>query len=231
MEDTVFARFYAIVAAPGAAMEAVRSQPRWTAAALAIVLMTGLLAALTMHIAGPEQLDMMQDTRLGRLMPAEDLEEAYAQFEDLSAMDRVLNGMQAGFGVLVMVFVLSAVYLLFSRLAGGRGTYPQLLGVLFWANFVSVGLASLVKLPLILAKGSSLTVSLGPALFFAGRGPLDPVFQFLSFFDVFSLWGLALIVLGLEKIHGFTRGKAAAVGGSAWLLIVLVMYGLARVVM
>lgn len=231
MYETVFGRFWAILAAPGLAMDAVREHPRWTAAALAIVLLVGMHTALTLPIAGPEQLDVMQQTRLGQLMSPEDLAAAYEQFENVTFMDRLLSGLQSGFMTLVSIFITSVVYLLFSRVAGGRGTYQQLLGVLFWSSVVSLGLAALVKTPLVLAKGSSMDVSLGPAILAAGNGPLDPVFQFLSLFEVFSLWGLALIVLGLERIHGFARGKAAVVGGGAWLLIVLVMFGLARVMM
>jgi len=228
MNETVFMRFYAIIVAPRAAMAAVRVDPRWTAAALAIVLLVAVMSAATMHIAGPEQLDMIQDTVIGRQMPPEELAEAYAQFDEITFTSRLLSGLQAGFGVLLSLLVVSLVYLLFSRLAGGRGSWKQILGVLFWANVVGIGLASLVKLPLVLMKGSSLTVSLGPALAVAHRGPLDPTFQLLSFFDVFSLWALALIMLGFEAIHGFTRNKAAAVAGGAWLLMVAVMYGVAR---
>lgn len=231
MNETVFGRFVAIVTSPGVAMDAVRDQPRWTAAALAIVILVGLYTALTMHITGPEQLDMMQETRFGQMVPQEDLAAAYADFDELTPLKRVLNGLQGGFMTLVAIFVMSVVYLLFSRLAGGRGTYKQLLGVLFWSGFVGMGLQSLVKLPLVLQKGSALDVALGPAVLAASRGPLDPVFQFLSFFDVFSIWALVLLVMGLERIHAFPLGKAAAVGVSAWLLISMVMFGLARIVM
>ncbi|HPF34403.1 MAG TPA: YIP1 family protein [Candidatus Krumholzibacteria bacterium] len=230
MNETVFSRFYAIVVAPRAAMEAVRAEPRWTAAALAIVLMVAVLAAATVPIAGPEQLDMMQETSLGRHLPPEEIEQAYAQFEDMGLKDRLMSGLQAGFSVLVSLLIMSLVYLLFGRLAGGRATYQQILGVLFWANVVGIGLGSLVKLPLVLATGSSLRVSLGPALLMADRGPLDPMFQLLSFFDVFSLWAVALVVLGHEAVHGFARSKAAAVAGGAWLLMVSVMFGVARLV-
>jgi len=231
MNEMVFSRFVTILTSPGAVMAQVRDLPRWTAAALIIVTCVAIYAGITLHITGPEQVDALQETRFGEMMDAEQIDEMYAQFEDIQFKNRVLSGLQAGFASLISVFVWTLVYLLFGKLAGGQGSFTQLLGVTMWSSYVGLGLHSLAKIPLVLAKGSAMDVSIGPAVLVASRGALDPVFQFLSMFDVFSLWGLYLVVLGLQSIHGFDRNKAAIVGGSGWLLIVLVLFGLGRLVM
>ena len=51
----------------------------------------------------------------------------------------------------------------------------------------------------------------------------------LTFFDVLGLWSLVLIVLGLAIISGKSKGQAAAVVVGWWLVVVLVITGLAAV--
>ena len=231
MNETVFGRFIFILTNPGVAMDQVRDNPRWTAAALVIVACVAIYSGVTLHITGPEQVELLQETRFGEMMEAEQIEEMYAQFDNITMKTRILSGMQAGFATLISVLISTLVYLLFSRLSGGQGSFKQLLGVVMWASVVGLGVHSLAKIPLVLMKGSSMDVSLGLGVLAASRGPLDAVYQFLSMFDVFSLWALALVVLGLERIHGFNRNKATMVGVSGWLLIAMSMFGLGRLVM
>ena len=221
-------RFLTILTNPADTMEAVREKPQWWLAALGIVLMVGLFSAATLHITGPEQLDIMQETRFGEMIPEEDLAEMYAEFDELSVGRRIFTGVQGAFGGLIGLFVAHLVYFLFGKLAGGRGTFGQVLGVVFWAGVVSMGLASLVKWPLVLAQGSSMSVSLGPAVLVADRGVMDPLFGILSFFDLFTLWGVALVAIGFVKVHGFLFNKALAVVGGAYVLMSLVMFGIGR---
>jgi len=228
MNDSVLARFWTIIVNPSAAMEAVRERPRVLVAVLAIILMMGAFTAATMHIAGPEQVDLMSETRFGQMMEEEDIAKMYDDYLNLTVVDRLKNGLPGGFGGAATVFVMGLVFLLFGKLAGGQGTFGQVMGVVFWANVVSMGYASLVKWPLVLAKGTMMGVSLGPAVLVSDRGLLDPLFGLLSFLDVFTIWGVVLIVIGFEKVHGFARNKATVVVVATWLLVSLVMFGIGR---
>ena len=91
-----------------------------------------------------------------------------------------------------------------------------------------MGLNSIVKLPIVLAKGTSLDVSLGPAILVVERGVTDPIYQLLSMFDLFTVWTVILIVLGFESVHGFARNKAVTVVVGAWLLMSFTMFGVSR---
>ncbi|MBU0741946.1 YIP1 family protein [bacterium] len=228
MNDSVLTRFWTIIFNPSAAMAAVREKPRVLVAALAVILMMGFFTAATLHIAGPEQVDVMRDTRIGRMMPPEDIDKMYDDYLNLTTVDRVKQALPSGFGGAATVFVLGLVFLLFGKLAGGQGTFGQVMGVVFWSNVVSLGYASLIKWPLVLAKGSMMQVSLGPAVLVSGRGVLDPLFGLLSMFDVFTIWGVVLIVIGFEKVHGFARNKAVVAVVATWLLVSLVMFGIGR---
>jgi len=228
MNESVFARFVTIITDPVATMNVVRENPRWAAAALGVVLLVAVYSGATMHISGPEQVDMMQDTRFGEMMGPEQIEEMYARYDDITFTDRVVTGMTSGFGTLFALLVITVVYMLFGKLAGGSGSFRQVLGVTMWASFVGMGLSALVKLPIVLSKGSSFDVSLGPAILVAERGVTDVLFQLLSLFDLFSIWAVVLVVLGFESVHGFARNKAVTVVVGAYLLMNLTMFGIGR---
>ncbi len=228
MTDSVFSRFYTIMVNPGAAMEAVRENPRILVAVLGIVVLVGLVTGATLHIAGPEQVDLMRDTRFGRMMTPEQIEEAYDRALNTTVKDRFVNGIQGGIGTTLAAFIAGLVYFLFGKLAGGQGTFKQVIGAVMWSSVISMGFGSLVKWPLVIAKQSAMGVSLGPAVLVADRGYLDPLFGLLQFFDVFTIWGVIVLVIGFEKVHGFARNKAATVVVATWLLLSLIMFGLGR---
>ncbi len=228
MSDSVLSRFWTIVVNPSAAMEAVRERPRVLVAALAIIILLGIFSAATVHITGPEQVDMMRDTRFGEMMEPEQIEEMYDGYLNMTTKDLLMAAVPAGIGTAATVFVMGLVFLLIGKLAGGQGSFGQVMGVVFWSNVVAMGYGALVKWPLVIAKETMMGITLGPAVLVADRGYLDPLFGFLSLFDIFTVWGVVLIVIGFEKIHGFARNKAIAVVVATWLLISLVMFGIGR---
>lgn len=226
-EPGLFSRLIAVFVAPGRAMEAVKARPRWLVAGLVIMAVMALFAALTATISGPEQLDMMKETKLGRMMSPEQLQAAEDQALNPSTAKRIATTISAAAGGWIAVFVAGLVFLLFGKLAGGTGTFKQVMGVVFWAGLISYGLGTLVKLPLVLAKHSVMEVSTGLGALAPGD-PLSLGYQLLSIFDLFSIWAVAVMVIGFEKIHGFARGKAVVVTVLPWLLMSLVMIGIGR---
>lgn len=228
MSDSVFSRFITIITNPSATMEAVRENPRILVAVLGIIVLVGLFSGATVHIVGPEQVDVMRDTRIGRMMEPDQIDQMYDRYLNTTLKDRIVSGIQGGFGAAVAIFIAGLVYFLFGKLAGGPGTFKQVMGAVMWSGVISMGLGALVKWPLAVAKQSVMGVNLGPAVLVADRGVLDPLYGLLSFFDVFALWGVVVLVIGFEKVHGFARNKAATVVVATWLLLSLIMFGIGR---
>ncbi|MHB8079210.1 MAG: Yip1 family protein [Candidatus Krumholzibacteriia bacterium] len=226
-EPGLFSRLIAVFVAPGRAMEAVKVSPRWLVPGLVIMAVMALFAGLTATISGPEQVEMMKETKFGRMMSAEQLQAAEEQALNPGPAKRIASTVSAAAFGWIAVFVAGLVFLLFGRLAGGTGTFRQVMGVVFWAGLISYGLGTLVKLPLVLAKHSVMEVSTGLGAFAPGD-PLSLGYQLLGIFDLFSIWAVAVMVIGFEKIHGFARGKAVVVTVLPWLLMSLVMIGVGR---
>ncbi|MFH1844705.1 MAG: YIP1 family protein, partial [bacterium] len=118
-------------------------------------------------------------------------------------------------------------YLLFGKLAGGQGTFKQVMGVTYWAALIPYILGYLVKLPIVFAKDSVREVSLGLAALAPNADVLSTKFLALTFFgDLFVWWGLIVTIIGFEKVHGMARGQAAVVTILPWALVTGAMFGL-----
>lgn len=224
--DSFLSRLGNLITSPGKAMEGVKAKPRWLQAGLVIMVVMGLFTAATTHIASPEQMELMKDTRLGQMIPPEQYQEQYDQALNPTMGKRIISGIGAAAGTWILaLFVPGLVWLLFSKLAGGQATFGQVMGVVFWADLIPLGLGPLVRWPLVLAQQSVIGVATGPAVFAAGD-PSSLAYRLLMFLDVFAIWGLVVMVIGFQKVNGFPRGKAVTVAVVPWLLISLVQFGL-----
>lgn len=228
--DSVLSRVLAVFARPRAAMAAVKQRPLWMVAGLLVMAVMAIYSASVLHISGPEQMEMMRETRIGRMMSDDEWQRQYERSLDPSTPVRVRQGLSAAAGLWFAFFISGLVYLLFGKLAGGQGTFKQVMGVVFWSGLISAGLGTLVRWPLVVAKQSHLNVSTGPAAFLGDLDPLSAGHQALQFLDFFGLWGLVVMIIGFEVIHGFARNKAIVVTVLPWLLMSAVMFGIGRLV-
>jgi hypothetical protein len=191
------------------------------------VLFIGIFYALTVQIAEPERLELYRDTRMMQSLSDEQWQEQYDRSLDPTAVDRLKASIGAAVGVWFVTFIYGLFYLLFGKLAGGTGNFKQVMGVTFWAVLIPYGLGSLLKFPLVMAKQSVMEVSLGLAALAPNAEILSTPYQALYFFgDLFVWWGLVVTIIGFQKIHDFTGGKAATVVLMPWLLITGALFGL-----
>jgi hypothetical protein len=227
--DNLVTRLWALVVKPGLAMEWVRERPQWLLAGLILFVTISIYSAAIIHISAPEQMELMRDTRLGRLTPAEDWQQSYEESLDPTPVKRLIHGLSGGIGVWIILFIYGLLFLLFSKLAGGPGSFKQIMGVAYWAMIIPYVLGSLVKLPLIIAKQSVMGVSIGLAALAPEADLLSAKYQALMYFgDFFMWWGLVLMIIGYQKVNDFSRAKAAIVVVLPWLLVTGALYGLGR---
>jgi hypothetical protein len=134
---------------------------------------------------------------------------------------QVLLGLVAS---LAFRFVLPAALLLAGlRFVLERNTrFPVVLATLSFAA-LPAGLREILRTPLQHAKGS-LDVYFGPA---ALVGHTRSVGAYaLSLLDLFDLWVLALLTVGLAEVTGAPRGRVAGLVVPLWLVSVLLRLGL-----
>lgn len=230
--DSVGARLVALIANPARLMSAVAIRPLWLVAGLLLVLVVALYSAATLHISAPEQMELMRDSRLMSVLPEEEWQKQYAAALEPTLSKRLTTGLGAGVSSWVMAIGFGAVLALFARLSGGSGTVKQTLGVVGWASLIPFGVGSLIKWPLVVLQESSVRVSVGLAAFAQGLQPESFLYQALvTYGDFTAWWGLAVIAVGLVKVHGLARGAAATVTVATWLLLITVPFVIGRLFM
>ncbi len=227
--DNLGARLVALIVKPGQLMSWVKEKPLWLMAGLILLVLSGLFAALTVHISGPEQMELMRDTRFGQMVPEDQWQQDYEEALDPTPMKRLFSGLTGGFGSWIVTFIYGIVFLLFAKLAGGQGNFKQTMGVTYWAMLIPFALGSLVRMPLIFAKQTVFGVSIGLAALMPNADMISASYQALmAFGDFFMWWGLVVMIIGFQKINDFSRGKAGVVVILPWLLITGALYGLGR---
>lgn len=123
----------------------------------------------------------------------------------------------------IMWLIVSALLKLFNLFTGEKSEFRQLFAVSVFAN-LPVVIGGMVKAALVLSSPaqSIASVTISPALFLPPPG-LDPgkMYSFLSQFDPFVIWSLALTALGGALAMRISFGKTFAYIGSLWFLYIL----------
>ncbi|MFQ6008698.1 MAG: YIP1 family protein [Candidatus Zixiibacteriota bacterium] len=108
---------------------------------------------------------------------------------------------------LLLVPLLAAVFAVFwgNFVFAGKARFKQLLSVMLYGEII-YGLGMLVILPMVLAK-KSILVSLSLAVLAAGQGADSILYLALSKIDLFLIWEIIAIGIGLSIVYGVPRNR------------------------
>ena len=127
--------------------------------------------------------------------------------------------------------IIAAVLLLAFRLFGGEGTFRQAFSIVVYAWIPRV-IQALILTVIIAVKGTAdvndipTLVRSNPA-FLVDMTDHPVLFSFLSTFDVFTLWTIALLIVGFAYMSRFTKVRSATIILSIWAFITVVKLGFA----
>ena len=227
MNDHFLGRLSDLVLNPSRLMENVKENPRWWQPVLLILILLSLFTYFTMPIAGPEQMEVMRDGKLMSLLSEADWQEQYDATLNMSESKRIMQSVIGGVSAALMVMVFCFVIGFFARMSGGVGSKSQGMGVGTWAALIPFGIASLVKLPLILMTESVYAVNLGLAALLPESDPTAPLYLVLATYgDLVTLWGVVVMVIGFQKVYSMSRNSAAISVVMPWILLSLIPLGM-----
>ena len=132
---------------------------------------------------------------------------------------------------LVSFVVIAAVLLLAFRLFGGEGTFRQAFSIVTYAWIPRV-IQGVILTVIIAVKGTAdvndipTLVRSNPA-FLVDMADHPVLFSLLSTFDVFTLWTVALLIIGFAYMSRFSRTRSATIILSIWAFITVVKLGFA----
>jgi len=188
---------------------------RWWVPVLIVIVASVIVTAYTVpNIVMPEQARHIREAVMERGGTAEQAEQAIRMG---TAVGLPMGMVSAAVGTLIFVLVGAGLLHLLMGLVGGKGTFRRSRAVFSYAIVISA-LASIVKLPLMAAR-KTLFVETGPTLFFRNLEPSDRLYRFLSGFDIFTLWLVAVLVIGYAAAYRLPPRKAAMIVVGLWLLL------------
>lgn len=225
--DPLWGRLADLFLKPGRLMDNVGLRPRlWVPYLLILVVMAGFMWRVS-PIVNAEVMEMTRDSRLMQLLPQDALdqvEERYEQALNPTPRQRLGFALQTALGSVIQTMLLGLLLGAFVKLSGGTGRLAQALGITAWAGLLPLVAGVLVAWPIVLHNESVMGTSLGLAALFTDLEPDSVAFQLLrAYGDFFTWWGVALLVIGFQRVYGLSRNAALATVVPVWALAVLVV--------
>ncbi|MBK5258483.1 MAG: YIP1 family protein [Thermoanaerobaculia bacterium] len=128
---------------------------------------------------------------------------------------------------------IAGILLLAFRLFGGDGTYKQAFSVTLYA-WIPLLIKGVVMLIILLAKGAVPADQLNNLVmsnlgFLADMKANAVAHALLSSLDIFTIWSLALFIIGFSFVSRFSRARSAAIILSLWFAMLIVKVGFAAI--
>jgi len=211
---------------PGRTFEALRERPRFLVAGLILVLLTLLVTVLLFQKINFEQAmrNTIENSPRAEEMTPEQKEQIIGY--QTGALGKSLAFGAPVLGTAVVLAVGGAIYLLGTSLMGGRMNYKQAISVWAYSSIPPAVLGSIIAIVLLLVKspddidlnkpGAGLAVTNLGALI--GSGGLPVLRAALSWFDLFTFFGMFLAAMGLRIVGRLSSGAAWAIVIALWLL-------------
>lgn len=213
-------RIINIFVAPSRVFQFLAGNPVWAAPLILMTLYSGALNFTVVSTSAGEAAmrEQIMSSPQAAQMPPERLTQALT-------IGKTMAGVGALIAVPVITFIGAGIlYLLFSIVLGGEGTFKQTLAVYTHAGLIYL-VTGLVATSIVLMKGSFKS-STSLAAFLPFLEETSFIYKFLQGLDLFIMWQLAVASIGMAIIHKMTTKKAAIAIFSVYLVIVLVIAGI-----
>jgi hypothetical protein len=218
---------------PGATFDALRVRPRFLVAGLIVIALALLVTALIFQKVDFAQVmrQAVENNPRTAQMTAEE-KERIIEMQTKPVFKYIGLAAPAVFTALGLAAG-GAIYLLGAMLMGGRMNYKQALAVWTYSSFAPAVLGTVLAIVLLFLKsaedldfnrpGAGLLVTNVGA--FLGSESSPVLRAALSWFDLFSFYGMFLAATGLRKVGKLSSGAAWTIVIGLWLLGVLFSVG------
>ncbi|AXK21067.1 TPA: DUF1282 family protein [Bacillus toyonensis] len=185
---------FGMITSPGLQFERMKASEKVWGMFFLVALLQGLVGGLTTYVVNtsPEMVKMQKE--LGELAGKG------------SITSEVIYGIGSGFvGAMIGALFVAAIYKVFMMFFGNDTSYKKLLTIVVYTNIILI-IGGLINgiIALILDGGATQYTSLGPLF---DQGSL--AYGIGNTIELFYLWNLVLIWLGLQVTAGLSKVKAA----------------------
>lgn len=233
VQTSLFDRLTGVFVSPGEVFEQLRHAPP-AASNWWVPLLLSLIAVIAYICVAFSQPAVLQQTRdqQAQVLKAKVDKGAMTQQQADAAMEAIerfstpaimkISGSVAGvFAMVAMFFLINlGVWLLGSKVFHGGYDFMKSAEMLGLTQMISV-VGTLILIPLVIAKGN-LLVNLGPVLLLDQIDPKIITHQILLSLNLFNVWYVVVLGLGIARLSGASIYKALGVLIGIWFLIRLV---------
>lgn len=229
-KTNVFSRFAGAMFSPGETFADIARRPDILWPMLLLVIFGYISTALILPRLDFETMTAMQTEAMRKQQPNmsdADLE----RVQRFAAATTKVTMWVAPVLSLLFYLLIAGVLLLAFRMMGGEGTFKQALSASLYA-WAPMLLFSVIMLVVILARGafdptqSATLVKSNPA-FLVDMKEQPVLFSLLSSFDVFTIWTVVLLIFGFAALSKMSRGRAAGIVISMWVVFIMIRLGFA----
>ena len=218
-EPNAFQRIIGVLFSPDATLASIARKPDWVLP-LVVLLVMSLVAGVVIaqHVDfGAAAREAMEQNKNAT---PEQIDKGVKIAASMGKVVTYLSPVISAIGLLIIAGVL----LLAFRLFGGEGDFKQAFSVTCYSSMPGV-IKSIIMMIIIVAKGGIIPAQQLATLVRSNLGFLadykaNPMaFAMLSSIDIFSIWFLALMIIGFAYLARVSRVKSAVVIISLWIVV------------
>ena len=216
-----FQRIIGVLVSPNATFASIARRPDWVVPLVLLLLVAfaaGIVMAPRVDFAAPAREAVEQNKNA----TPEQVDRAVRMSASIGKVFTYIAPVLSLIGLLVI----AGVCLLAFRIFGGEGDFKQAFSVTCYSSMPSI-IKSIVTMIVIVARGGmvhpqTLQTIVRSNLGFLVDYKTNPMaFALLSSFDIFSVWFLALMIIGFSYVARVSKVKAAVTIISLWVLVLL----------
>lgn len=209
---------------PTKVFSTLQEKPQWTMPFFILLIWIALTAATTILItrSNPDTLIQQEELMRERGMSEEQIEQAIAIAKGPIPM--VAGGVLGAMVFAARLLLFALILNLFIPLFGGTNGYKLVLTVVSFAALVTIP-GSILKLILMAVSKSPFVVT-SLAIFMAPAQRTSFLYGFLNGFDLFVIWEMVLVALGISYTNSVKKNNAYVLVFLIWFVSIFIGIGL-----
>jgi hypothetical protein len=219
-----FQRIQGVLFDPSKAFGYLAQKPTWILPVVVLVIIVLISSAIRAPFEMQETIKRIEENPR---LSAEQREEIIERIQEQTQkpISKVLRYVIPPVIIFIYVLLLGAIWYFGGNvLLGGDASYKKVLSMFSYSTMVAIP-ETIVKVPLMVVK-KTMRVHTSLAVLMPAGGEESVLFKILAKFDIFVIWQLALVSLGLSIIYNFTVKKAAGLVILFWIVWIIVSVGL-----
>lgn len=221
---TEISRIFNIFFEPRKVFENLKIKPKW----LIPFIIISIIGITSFYYTYP----FIMKQQIARIEESERIPDAQKEMiiERMSEMEHP-PVWQLGFapiGTLIYFLIIAGIlFFVGNVLLGGDSSYGRVLSVFAYSSLIAIP-AAIIKIPLVFMRETA-EIQTSLALLLSPDMKESFIYRFLAQIDIFTIWTMILVSLGMAVMYNFTLRKSATTVFVLWLLWVLVSSALAGI--